>query len=100
MFVQVVEFETKQSDECRRLIEEYRAATAGRSTVRRGMLSKDRDQADRCISIVEFDSYEDAMRNSEMPETQKLAEQLGALSSSGPRFWNLDVVEIMEPAAH
>jgi hypothetical protein len=41
--------------------------------------------------IVEFDSYEEAMKNSSDPVTSRYAEQLGALLDGPPTFYNLDV---------
>jgi hypothetical protein len=42
--------------------------------------------------IVEFDSYESAMRNSQLPETQEFAGRIAALADSPPAFQNLDVI--------
>jgi hypothetical protein len=36
------------------------------------------------------------MKNSEMPETQELAEKLMKLSTGDPRFLNLEVLDDME----
>ena len=91
MFIQVIDFETDKIDEGRAAVEEYRAATQGRRTVKRGILAADRDRPGHYLNLVFFDSYEDAMKNSEMPETQELAGKLAALG--GPMtFLNLDVV--------
>ena len=43
------------------------------------------------MQIVEFPSYEDAMANSELPETAAFAEKLRGLCDSPMRFRNLDV---------
>ncbi len=43
--------------------------------------------------IVFFDSYESAMENSNLPETQAFAESLAALLDGPPTFLDLDVVE-------
>jgi hypothetical protein len=48
------------------------------------------------LVIVEFDSYEEAMKNSNDPETSKYAEQMGALLDGAPKFYNLDVRSVME----
>jgi hypothetical protein len=39
-----------------------------------------------------FDSYESAMENSKLPETQAISEKMAAISES-PVFHDLDVVE-------
>jgi len=40
-----------------------------------------------------FDSYESAMVNSSLPETQAVAEQYAKLTDSPPVFYDLDVVD-------
>lgn len=57
---------------------------------------RDRNDADRYLNIVYFDSYEEAMRNSEHPVTQEFAAKLAALVDGAPTFSNLDVVEEVE----
>ena len=42
---------------------------------------------------MEFASAEDARRNSDAPETAKMAEQLAAMCTSGPSFTDCDVRE-------
>ena len=43
------------------------------------------------VQIVEFPSYEDAMANSELPETSAFAKQLTELCDKPIAFRNLDV---------
>ena len=40
-----------------------------------------------------FDSYESAMENSKLPETQAAAEKYMALADVPPVFYDLDVLE-------
>ena len=47
-------------------------------------------QSNAYVVIVEFPSYEDAMRNSGLPATQRFAVRLQAISREEPRFLNLD----------
>jgi hypothetical protein len=44
--------------------------------------------------VVEFPSYEDAMSNSNLPETSAFAEKLAELCDTPPTFRNLDVVRL------
>lgn len=90
-FVQIVEFQTQRFDEGQKLVDEYEKATAGTRTVGRAVTGRDRDQPDRYATVVWFPSYDDAMRNSEMPETQKLSAGLAELADGPPTFHNLDV---------
>ncbi|MEA2704124.1 MAG: hypothetical protein QOD63_2069, partial [Actinomycetota bacterium] len=70
-FIQIIEFDSTKIDEMRERSDQYRQETEGKRTTGRGTICADRDKPDHYFLIVEFDSYEDAMRNSELPETQK-----------------------------
>jgi hypothetical protein len=93
-FVQIIQFETTKIDEIRQLDEEWYANTAGRRTVRREILTRDRSNPDRYMAIVEFDSYEEAMRNSQLPETTAIADAYQALCDGPVTFVDLDVIEV------
>jgi len=92
-FIQVIEFRTNKIDEVRAAGDEYVKATAGRSKVRQQLVAEDRDDPGRYFLMVSFDSYEDAMQNSAMPETDAVAKKMGALTDGAPTFYNLDVLE-------
>ena len=93
MFIQIIDFQSRRFEEGTKHVDEWKAATEGKRTAKRSVVCKDRDNPDRYLNIVWFDSYEDAMRNSELPETSQLAEQLGKLSDGEPIFRNLEVIE-------
>jgi quinol monooxygenase YgiN len=95
-FVQVIEVTTTKVAEIEELMGEWVAATEGRRSVHRSVLTRDRDRADTYVQVVEFASYEEAMANSALPETAAFAEKLSALCVSGPTFRNLDVVRVDE----
>ena len=61
-----------------------------------GTFTKDRDRPDTYVQIVEFPSYEDAMANSELPQTATLSEKIEQLCDGRMVFWNLDVQSIEE----
>ena len=90
-FIQVIELTTSRPDDVQALVDEWREKTVGRHTARRGTFTQDRDQRDVYVQIVEFPSYEDAMSNSELPETAAFAERLAQLCDSPIQFRNLDV---------
>ena len=92
-FVQVMQLRTSKVDEIRAAADEWDTATKGKRTVERSVLCQDRDEPGRQFVIVFFDSYEDAMKNSVLPETDALAKKVAALSDSAPVFYNLDVIE-------
>jgi hypothetical protein len=92
-FVQMFEFTTSDLDGVRRVNEEWRQATEGKRTVRREIVAADRNRPGRYFAIVFFDSYESAMENSNLPETQAAAEKYMALSDGEPVFYDLDVLD-------
>lgn len=91
-FIQLIEFSTSQPGEVERLGEQWRADTEGKRTVRRTFTCLDRDQPGRFMVIAEFDSYESAMENSNLEETEDLAEALAKLADGSLVFRNLDVM--------
>ena len=93
-FVQIIEIETTRPDEVEALVSEWRAKTEGTRKAQRGTFTKDRDRPDTYVQIVEFPSYEDAMANSELPETASFAERLRALCDGPLLFRNLDVLSV------
>lgn len=95
-FVQIIEFTTSRRDEIDRLMDEWVVETEGRRTPTRSVTGADRDRPGTYVEIVEFGSYEEAMRNSSLPETGNFAEQMTKLCDSGPIFRNLDVVRVDE----
>ena len=90
-FIQIIEFKTDRFDEVKGLVDDYRASTQDKRTARRGLLTKSRDGENSYVNIVFFESYEEAMKNSEMPETSAFAEQMMKLCDGPPTFHNLDV---------
>ncbi len=91
-FVQILEYQTSKYDEMEKLADKYRAATEGKRTVAHVMVGKSRDAENRYFTIVEFDSYEAAMKNNDLPETAELAAGMSKLADGPPTFHNLDVV--------
>ncbi|CAL9638922.1 hypothetical protein ABZ519_13345 [Streptomyces collinus] len=93
-FVQIIDFETDRLEEMQQLIEEAGQRSAGRTGgPTRSMLLKDRDRPNRYLALIEFASFEEAMRNSDDPETSRMAERLDALSLNERVFTNCDLVD-------
>jgi hypothetical protein len=95
-FIQLIEFVTTRPDEVEALVTEWRAQTAGRRTALRGSFTQDRERPNTYLQIVEFPSYEDAMANSDLPETTSFAEGLRELCDGPMLFRNLDVQSVEE----
>jgi hypothetical protein len=89
-FVQIIEMKTSRIDEIDALVDERRAA-GGPMPMVRATLTADRDRPDHYLSIIEFDSYEEAMANSNSPETTQMAQRMAELCDGPPKFYNLDV---------
>jgi hypothetical protein len=92
-FIQIMEYRTSQPDELKALGDKWLEATEGRRTLQRELVCADRDEPGHYVQVVEFESYESAMKNSELPETQEIAAQMAALCDGPIRFLNLDVVD-------
>jgi quinol monooxygenase YgiN len=95
-FIQLIEIETSRPDEVEALVAEWREQTLGRRTAQRGTFTQDRERPNTYLQIVEFPSYEDAMANSDLPETAAFAQRLGELCDGPMLFRNLDVRSVEE----
>lgn len=94
-FVQIIEYQTSRFDEVKALGEERRHNDPD-SLARRVTVTADRDRPGTYLTIVEFDSHDDAMANSKRPQTQQFAEQMQKLADGPPKFYNLDVQDSFE----
>ena len=95
-FVQTVEFKTGQFDAILELDRRWREATQGKRTASASTIARDRDQPDTYILIIEFPSFEAAMKNNDLPETQEISQGMMKLTEGQPVFRNFDVVEQRE----
>ena len=95
-FIQIIEFTSSRVGELDALLDEWLERTQGKRTATRGVQARDRDRADTYVQIIEFPSYEEAMANSELPETAEVAARLAELCDGPPTFRNLDVARDMQ----
>jgi len=93
-FIQVIEITTTRLDDIETIMQQWLAATEGRRSAHRSTLTKDRDRPDTYVQIVEFPSYDEAMTNSNLPETAAFAEKLAKLCDAPLAFRNLDVTRV------
>ena len=91
-FIQIIEYKTSRIDELNAALDAWLEKTQAKRAATRGVQTRDRDAADTYVQIVEFPSYEDAIANSNLPETSDFAAQLAALCDGPPTFRNLDVL--------
>ncbi len=92
-FVQIMELSTSNPDALMALDKQWREATEGKRTLRRSVVARDRNDPKRHVILAFFDSYESAMDNSELPETQKFAAQFEAFTDGQVTFSDFDVIE-------
>jgi hypothetical protein len=92
-FIQIIELRTSKFDEIQKLEDEWKAATEGKRTVRRTIITRDRNDPSRHLVIVFFDSYDSAMANSNLPETTEFGKKQGALLDGPMAFTDLDVID-------
>jgi hypothetical protein len=97
-FIQIIEFQSSKPDEIKNLADKYRAERGADGTTGpvRGSLTADRDRPGTYLNIVEFESYEKAMENSNDPRTGEFAKAMSELCDGPPKFYNLDVNETWE----
>lgn len=91
-FVQIIEFRTSRIEEIEALGRPSRTEERTAPTFRRIQATADRDNPGTYLTIVEFESYESAMENSNRPETSEFAAKMAALCDGPPVFRNLDVM--------
>lgn len=92
-FIQLIEYETSKPDDVRRVTKEWEQATEGKRKANRIVVGKHHDEEKRYCEMVFFDSYDEAMENSELPETKEYAEKIKALFDGQPTYFNIDIIE-------
>ncbi|HVB91949.1 MAG TPA: hypothetical protein VND70_07590 [Acidimicrobiales bacterium] len=95
-FVQIMELKTERIDEVVALSQRMQEERGDALLASKATVTADRDRPGYYLVIVEFDSYEEAMKNSNDPVTAKYSEEMGALLDGPPKFFNLDVRQVME----
>jgi hypothetical protein len=90
-FVQIIELRSSRPDDIQKVADEWESATEGkRKTVRR-VVCQDHDDPGRLFIIVFFNSYEEAMQNSALPETELFSRKMMSYADGAPTFSNLDI---------
>ncbi|MFD7322268.1 ester cyclase [Streptomyces sp. NPDC059875] len=91
-FVQIIDCKTSRFDDLNRLMDKWVEQTKGKRTATHSVIGKDRSDSDHLVEIVEFPSYEVAMTNSQLPETDRIFREMVALCDEMPTFTDLDIV--------
>jgi hypothetical protein len=91
-FIQLIDYKTTRVDEVQALLTRWIEATGGIRTATCTTVGRDRDDPTHFIEILQFPAYDEAMRNSNLPETSKVHEEFASLCVESPKFVNLDVI--------
>ncbi len=91
-FIQIQDLHTDRFAEIDELAAQWRADTVGRRTLRSEQVYVDRTDPTHYVVVAAFDSYESAMVNSALPETDAFAAKLGPLVTGEVAFLDLDQV--------
>jgi len=94
-FVQIMEFETSKIDEVEAFARRMQDERGDALLSTRATVTEDRDRPGTYLVIVEFNSYDEAMKNSNDPATEKYAAEMSGLIGGSPRFRNLDVRTVL-----
>jgi hypothetical protein len=73
-------------------LDAWMTRTEGNRVPHRAVLRRDRDADHQYLLMVEFSSYDQAMENSNRPETAEFATFLARISDGPLTFRNLDVL--------
>ena len=90
-FIQLVEFETNDVEAVQKAILKFRDEHPDVMTFTTSRVAEDRDRPGTYISIVEFPSYEEAMKQSNHPALSELVQSMGSELMVSRGFRNLDV---------
>jgi hypothetical protein len=95
-FIQIIEFKTSRIGEMQAVEDEWEKATEGKRSAGRRLLCQDRDDPTRYLQVVFFESYEAAMENSALPETDSFSKKFMSLAEGAATFHNLTVIDDRE----
>lgn len=94
-FVQIMEFDTSRIEEVEALSTRMQAERGDALLASKATVTEDRDRPGHYFVIIEFPSYEEAMKNSSDPVTDRYSKEMSALLDGPPRFHNLNVRTVM-----
>jgi hypothetical protein len=94
-FIQLIEYETNDVEAVEKAVQKFRDEHPDVMTSTTSRVAEDRDKPGTYISIVEFASYEEAMKQSGHPALSEFMQSSGPELMTNPRFRNLDVKAIV-----
>ena len=88
-FVQQIRFKTNDIDAVQKVVDDFDSGEAPGNP--QAWVLRDRDNAGSYIVSVVFESFDEAMKNNDRPETQELAARIGELVTDRT-YENLDLI--------
>ncbi|GAA4561194.1 ester cyclase [Streptomyces collinus] len=88
----LIDCKTARFSEVNRLMDSWVEQIKGKRTATHSIVGKDRSEPDHYVEIVEYPSYEEAIRNLQLPETSRMFREIVALCDEKPALVGLDVV--------
>jgi hypothetical protein len=97
-FVQVIEYTTRKFDEIKAIIDEFRQTrqAEGGPKPTAILMLRDRERSNTYRTVARFPSYEEAMENSNRPDTMEMARRISDLCAD-QTFRNFDVIDEVIP---
>jgi hypothetical protein len=95
-FVQIMEIKTSRFEELKAFFEKMEAERGDTLLATRSTFTADRDRPGYYLAIIEFNSYEEAMKNSNSASTNEVVAQMRTFFDEPPNYHNLDVVHTFE----
>ena len=92
-FIQIIEPARKEFDKLTALSDVFFESTEGKRTVERSVITRDRNDPDRYVLVVFFDSYEWRWRTPTCPRPRSSPSSSEPSSTNRPTFHDLDVIE-------
>jgi quinol monooxygenase YgiN len=92
-FIQTISFSTGRMDEMQKLMERWDQDQSEPAPGFRGLkILKNRDSENAYMVLAEFENYDLAMENSNRPETDAFAKEMGELTDGPMTYGNYDVI--------
>jgi quinol monooxygenase YgiN len=91
-FVQHIRFKTSRFDEMQKMMMEDPSAESAPGNPKYWLL-KDRERPDTYVVSIVFDSYEEAMKNNDRPETQEFAGKMQSMVDGSIEWGNYDLLQ-------
>jgi hypothetical protein len=95
-FIQTISFTTPDEGQLMKLMGEWEKDTPNAPGFRRTWILKDRDRPNAYMISAEFSSYDEAMKNSNRPETDAMAKRLFAMVDGEVEYRNYDLIRGQE----